>query len=159
MSSEILSYIHNMVPSEAFLKTAECTRTKLMFQALDGREVVGWFGGGEIASDAGGVLFHEKEQQTGILGRLSECFIGDRNPDRIEYCVEELIKQRVLGRCLGYEGLNDDELCRGRLLALLCDRDDLTGESRRLESDHGKPLEGKSTLHRLEWIPYGESRA
>ena len=28
--------------------TAECTRTKLMFQGLDGREVVGRFDGGEI---------------------------------------------------------------------------------------------------------------
>ena len=43
--------------------------------------------------------------------------------------MEALIKQRVLGLCLGYEDLNDhDELCRDRLLALLCDRDDLTGD-------------------------------
>ena len=33
--------------------------------------------------------------------------------------MEALIKQRVLGLCLGYEDLNDhDELCRDRLLAL-----------------------------------------
>ena len=63
-------------------------------------------------------------------------------------------KQRVLGLCLGYEDLNDhDELCRDRLLALLCDRDDLTGEFRRVESDRGKPLAGKSTLNRLELTP------
>ena len=36
--------------------TAECTRTKLRFQGLDGRDVVGRFDGGEITSDAGGVL-------------------------------------------------------------------------------------------------------
>ena len=55
------------------------------------------------------------------------------------------------GLCRGYKDLNDhDELCRDRLLALLCDRDDLTGEFRRLESDRGKPLAGKSTLNRLE---------
>ena len=65
-----------------------------------------------------------------------------------------MIKQRVLGLCLGYEDLNDhDELCRDRLLALLCDRDDLTGEFRRVESDRGKPLAGKSTLNRLELTP------
>ncbi len=46
-----------------------------------------------------------------------------------------------------------DELCRDRLLAVLCDRDDLTGEFRRLEADRGKPLAGKSTLTRLELTP------
>ena len=109
--------------------TAECTRTKLLFEGLDGRDVVDRFDGGEITSDAGGVLLREVEQRTRILGRLSECFTDHRDPDRIEHSVEALIKQRVLGLCLGYEDLNDhDELCRDRLLALLCDRDDLTGE-------------------------------
>ena len=133
---------------------AKCTRTKLRFQGLDGRDVVGRFDGGEITSDAGGVLLREVEQRTRILGRLSECFTDYRDPDRVEHPVEALIKQRVLGLCLGYEDLNDhDELCRDRLLALLCDRDDLTGEFRRVESDRGKPLAGKSTLNRLERTP------
>ena len=133
---------------------AERTRTKLRFQGLDGRDVVGRFDGGEITSDAGGTLLREVEQRTRILGRLSECFTDYRDPDRVEHPVEALIKQRVLGLCLGYEDLNDhDELCRDRLLALLCDRDDLTGEFRRVESDRGKPLAGKSTLNRLELTP------
>ena len=133
---------------------AECTRIKLRFQGLDRRDIVGRFDGGEDTSDAGGVLLREVEQRTRILGRLSECFTDHRDPDRIEHSVEALIKQRVLGLCLGYEDLNDhDELCRDRLLALLCDRDDLTGEFRRLESDRGKPLAGKSTLNRLERTP------
>ena len=106
----------------------ECTRTKLMFHGLGGRQVVGRFDGGEITSDGGGVLLREAEHRTRILGRLSQCLTDHRDPDRIEHSVEGLIKQRVLGLCLGYEDLNDhDELCRDRLLALLCDRDDLTG--------------------------------
>ena len=132
----------------------ECTTTKLLFQGLDGRDIVGRFDGGEITSDAGGVLLREVEHRTRILGRLSECFTDHRDPDRIEDSVEALVKQCVYGLCLGYEDLNDhDELCRDRLLALLCDRDDLTGEFRRRESDRGKPLAGKSTLHRLERTP------
>ena len=116
--------------------TAVYTRTKLMFQGRDGRQVVGRFDGGEITSDAGGVLLREVEQRTRILGRLSERFTDHRDPDRIEHSVEALIKQQMMRLCLGYEDLNDhDELCPDRLLALLCDRDDLTGEFRRLESD------------------------
>ena len=123
---------------------AECTRTKLRFQGLDGRDVVGRFDGGEITSDGGGVLLREVEHRTRILGRLSESFTDHRDPDRIEHSVEALIKQRVLGLCLGYEDLNDhDELCRDRLLALLCDRDDLTGEFRRVESDRGEAAGGQ----------------
>ena len=75
-------------------------------------------------SDAGGELLREAEQRTRILGPLSECFTDYRDSG-VEHPVEALIKQRVLGLCLGYEDL---ELCRDRLLAL-CDRDDLTGES------------------------------
>ena len=33
--------------------TTECTRTKLVFQGLDGRDVVGRFDGGEITFSAG----------------------------------------------------------------------------------------------------------
>ena len=92
---------------------AECTRTKLVFQGLDGRDVVGRFVGGEITPDGGGVLLREVEQRTQILGRLSQCFTDHRDPGRIEHSVEALIKQRVLGLWLGYEDLNDhDELCR-----------------------------------------------
>ena len=85
--------------------TAQCTKTKLMFQGLDCRDVVGRFDGGEITSDAGGILLREVEQRTRILGRLSKCFTDHRDPDRIEHSVEELIKQRVYGLCLGYEDL------------------------------------------------------
>ena len=62
-----------------------------------------------------------------------------------------------MGLCLGYEALNDhDELCRDRLLALLCESDDVNGERRRRERDRGKALAGKSTLNRLELAPQGE---
>ena len=130
--------------------TAECTRTKLMFQGLDGRQVVGRFDGGEITSDSGGVLLPEVEHGTRVLGRLSHCFTDHRDPDRVEHPVEALIKQRVLELCLHYEDLNDhDELCRDRRLALLCDRDNLTGEFRRLESNRGA---AHGVVPELKWI-------
>ena len=60
--------------------TTQCNETKLMFHDLDSREVVGRFDGGEITSDAGGILLREVEKRTGILGRMSECFEDHRDP-------------------------------------------------------------------------------
>lgn len=37
--------------------TTQCNGAKLAFHRLDSREVVGWFDGGEITSDADGILF------------------------------------------------------------------------------------------------------
>ena len=137
--------------------TTQCNATKLTFHELGSREVVGRFDGGEITSDAGGVLLREVEKRTGILCRMSECFADHRDPERIEHTVKSLVKQRVMGLCLGYEDVNDhDELCRDRMMALLCESDDMKGERRHKGSDRGKPLAGKSTLNRMELRPCKE---
>ena len=129
----------------------ECTTKPLAFHGLGRREVVGRFNGGEISSDGGGLLLREVEQRTHLLRRLSACFTDHRNPARIEHSLTSLIKQRVFGIALGYEDLVDhDELCRDRLLALLCGVSDVTGSGRMRASGRGKPLAGKSTLNRLE---------
>ena len=129
----------------------QCNAEKLAFHELDSREVVGRFDGGEITSDAGGILLREVEKRTGLLGRMSECFEDHRDPERIEHTVESLVKQRVMGLCLGYEDLNDhDELCRDRMMALLCESDDVNGERRHKESDRGKALAGHRNTVRDE---------
>jgi hypothetical protein len=47
--------------------------------------------------------------------------------------------------------LNDhDELGRDPLLAVLVEKEDLSGEERRRASDQGTALAGKSTLNRME---------
>ena len=45
----------------------QCIPTQLEFHALGKREVVGKFDGGNITSDAGGLLLRETEMRTGIL--------------------------------------------------------------------------------------------
>ena len=125
--------------------TTQCSEGKLIFHELDSREVVGRFDGGEIPSDAGAVLLRKVEKRSRILGRMSECFEDHRDPERIEHTVESLVKQRVMGLCLGYEDLNDhDELCRDRMMALVCESADVNGERRHRESDRGKALAGES---------------
>ena len=94
----------------AFLMT-ECKPKPVEFHALGSREVVAHFDGGDITSDAGGLMLREVERRTGIVKKFAGCFTDYRNPEAIEYPVEDLAAQRIYGLCLEYEDLNDhDEL-------------------------------------------------
>jgi hypothetical protein len=112
------------------------------------------FDGGDISSDAGGLLLREVEKRTGIVERLAGCFRDYRDPRRVEHSVFQLVGQRVYGLCLGYEDLNDhDELRSDPLLAVLVEQTDTKGERRKRVRDRGQALAGKSTLNRLELSP------
>ena len=132
----------------------ECIQTTFHFEELGKRQVVAQFNGGTISSDAGGLLLREVEHGKGIIDRFSTCFTDYRDQDEIEHTLKELIAQRVYGIALGYEDLNDhDNLRADHLLALLCGKDDPSGQDRRCQRDKGKALAGKSTLNRLELTP------
>lgn len=134
--------------------TTECTQRTFAFQPLGGREIIAHFNGGTITSDAGALLLRQVEARTGMIRRFAACFDDFRDPDLLEFTVEELLKQRIFALCLGYEDLNDhDELRRDPLLAVLAGRKDPTGQDRRDPRDCGQPLAGKSTLNRLELTP------
>jgi DDE family transposase len=129
----------------------ECKPKPFEFHPLGSRDVVAHFDGGDITSDAGGLMLREVEQRTGILKKFAACFVDHRNPDAIEHPVEDLVAQRAYGLCLGYEDLNDhDELRADPLLAVMVGKSDPKGEHRRELRDRGKALAGKSTLNRLE---------
>ena len=132
----------------------QCTPTQLEFHALGRREVVGKFDGGNITSDAGGLLLRETEKRTGILSGFARCFEDLRDPELIEHTVAQLVAQRVYGLALGYEDLNDhDDLRRDPLFAVLVGKEDPEGEKRARARDRGKAAAGKSTLNRLELTP------
>jgi hypothetical protein len=138
----------------------QCIPTQLEFHALGKREVVGKFDGGNITSDAGGLLLRETEKRTGILSRFAECFDDLRDPELIEHTVAELVAQRVYGLALGYEDLNDhDDLRRDPLMAVLVGKEDPEGEGRIRPQDKGKAMAGKSTLNRLELTPANPTAA
>jgi Transposase DDE domain group 1 len=129
----------------------ECRTEQYEFEPLGSREVVGNFSGGQITSDAGGLLLREVEKRTSLLERLAGCFADLRDRRFIEHPVADLVAQRVYGICLGYEDLNDhDQLRADPALAVVVGKLDPNGEDRRLEQDRGKALAGKSTLNRLE---------
>ncbi len=117
----------------------QCIPTQLEFHALGNREVVGKFDGGNITSDAGGLLLRETEKRTGILSRFAKCFDDLRDPELIEPTVAGLVAQRVYGLALGYEDLNNhDDLRRDPLLAVLVGKEDPEGESRIRSAARGR---------------------
>jgi len=129
----------------------QCNQESFGFHPLGRREVRGRFDGGAITSDAGGLLLREVEKRTGIVAQFAACFTDQRDPERIEHTVRELVAQRVYALALGYEDLNDhDQLRQDPLLAVLVEKPDPTGASRARQRDQGKALAGKSTLNRLE---------
>lgn len=119
---------------------AECSERGFRIEELGRREIVGRFDGGRISSDGGAVLLAEVERRSRIVERFAACFRDHRDPARVEHTARELVMQRVLGLCLGYEDLSDHEHLRADpLLAALSGK-----------PDPNAPLAGKSTLSRLE---------
>lgn len=132
----------------------QCNDNSLLFQPLAGRNVLAAFSGGHITSDAGGLLLREVEDKFGFFRQFARCFTDHRDPDRIEHPLEDLLKQRIYGLCLGYEDLIDhDQLRHDPCLAVIVGKKDPTGEKRAHPRDKGKALAGKSTLNRLELTP------
>jgi hypothetical protein len=132
----------------------ECTQSDFEFHALYRREVVAQFDGGDITTDAGGVLLREVDSRVHLTERLAACFSDHRRRDKIEHTVRELAAQRVYGLVLGYEDLNDHDQLRGDpLMAVLVGKAEPKGTDRRCAQDQGKAGAGKSTLNRLELTP------
>jgi len=115
----------------------ECNRQKLLFESHGRREVTAAFDGGRITSDAGGLLLREVEERFRILWPFVDAFTDYRSPDAIEFTVEELLRQRVMGIALGYEDLNDHDRLR---------KDPAIQSS----VDQEKELASTSTLWRME---------
>jgi hypothetical protein len=113
--------------------------------------VVARFDGGDITSDAGGLLLSEVDRRIGLLDGFAACFTDHRDPARVEHGVDELVRQRVLALALGYEDLNDhDTLSADPLLAVLVGKRDPKGGDRRREAHRGRALASSSTLNCLE---------
>jgi len=134
----------------------ECNPKQLYFQGLGARKVVASFDGGTISSDAGALVLREVDAANGFIKDFSGCFTDYRNQDYVEHAVKELVSQRTIALCLGYEDINDHDLLRhDPLFAAICGKLDPLGENRRHKEDRGKALAGKSTLNRLETFGVG----
>jgi Transposase DDE domain group 1 len=128
--------------------STECSPKLFVFEAVERRSVVAGFDGGDITSNAGGLLLGQVDRGVGLVRRFAECFTDRRDPRYVEHRLETLLGQRIFGLALGYEDLNDhDELRKDPTFMALAGKLAPT-----LRSDC-EALAGKSTLNRLEHTP------
>jgi hypothetical protein len=126
----------------------ECNQSSLEFEGHFSRQVTARFDGGLQTSDAGSLLLRETDRRLNLLPRFAACFVDGRDAKRVDHPVLEMVSQRVYGKALGYEDLNDHEQLRhDPLLAVMAGREDTA-----------TALAGKSTLNRLELSAKKEDR-
>ena len=125
----------------------QCSRDLFGYEVVEGREVVAAFDGGEVTSDAGGLLLGATDRAIGLTARFAACFLDERAQTQVEHPVAAMVAQRVFGIALGYEDLIDhDQLRHDPVLATLAGK----LEAKRKDC---APLAGKSTLNRSERRP------
>lgn len=81
--------------------------TKLSFEFSRKGKIEADFSGGDLSSDGGILLFRQIDERLGLLKKFSENIPDSRRPDRISHSQVELLRQRVLQICAGYEDAND----------------------------------------------------
>jgi hypothetical protein len=132
----------------------ECNSSQIEFEGVGKRKLVASFDAEHITSDGGLVLLERVDRRFGLMRRFANCFVDHRDPGLIEHELEELLRQRVLGICCGYEDLNDHAALRDDpLMAAVVGKADPLGRDRRERKDKGHPLASPSTLNRLELTP------
>jgi len=79
---------------------------------VKGKKVAIDFRGGNVSSDAGALILSEIETQTGIIQKLTDCISDSRRSYSIRHSLQELLLQRTLQICCGYEDTNDSNTLR-----------------------------------------------
>lgn len=108
------------------------------------RRVLAAFDGGDLTSDAGGVLLRETAERLDLFSRMAACFEDRRKQDQITHTLPSLLAERVTGIALGYEDLTDHDSLRHDPLLKLLGEADLKG------NEPLTSLAGSSTLGRME---------
>ena len=65
----------------------DCNGEQVEFQGLGHRKIEAQFDGGNVTSDAGGLLLREVALGSKILERFASCFTDFRNPKLIDYSI------------------------------------------------------------------------
>jgi len=116
-------------------------RTPLELAPVGNKAVDLDFDGGHLSSDAGVVLLKDINDQLGLTRNLAAVLSDPRDPRRINFTLEDLIKQRVFQIAAGYEDANDANTLRDDpIFKLMLDR----------LPETGAPLASQPTISRFE---------
>jgi len=85
---------------------------QLTGRPVSGKNVTLDFKGGNVTSDAGVLLLHEIERQTGLIDSLSACIQDSRRSYSVDHSIKDLFSQRIYQICCGYEDANDSNRLR-----------------------------------------------
>ncbi len=119
----------------------ECNRQPALFSSLKSQKIVADFDGGQLTSDAGGLLLREADRRLGLIGHLAACIPDPRDPLMTVHHQETMLAQRIFGIALGYEDLNDHDTLRDDpLFSVLANK----------SPDPDEPLASSPTLCRFE---------
>jgi len=117
------------------------TTRKLGFVFYQNRRLEADFTGGDLSSNGGLLLLRQLDERLGLFEKFSNCISDPRDPSRINHEQVELIRQRVLQICAGYEDANDSDTLRtDPILKAACNKLPASG----------KDLGSQPTITRLE---------
>mgnify|MGYP001008081109 CR=1 FL=1 len=100
----------------------------LEFPAVAGRTVTAVCDGGDVTSDAGGLLLKQADNRLGLTVRLAAGLCDARQAGKVEHLALEMLRARVFGIAQGDEDGNDfDRLGGDPGFKVACDRLPATG--------------------------------
>ena len=122
-------------------RTTPMEPTPLPLAPVGGKAVELDFDGGRLSAHAGVVLLKDIDDQLGLTHDLAMALTDPRDPRRVAFTVEDLLKQRVYQIVAGYEDANDANTLRDDpIFKLMLDRLPESGDS----------LASQPTLSRFE---------
>ena len=84
-----------------------CSRDRLSFPQVKGREAEADFSGGDVTSDGGVLLLRQADRRLGLTSSVAGLLDDPRRRASCGHDVLAMPRQRVYGLALGYEDLND----------------------------------------------------
>src|ERR1035441_8224984 len=104
--------------------TTEC----LLFPGIFRKPVVTQFDQREGSSDGGALLLKGADRHYGLVAGLAACLRDQRQANKVDHSLRELVGQRVFSIACGYPDANDSVRLSGDPIhKLLLDRDPIQG--------------------------------
>ena len=73
------------------------------FPGLKRRQIISQFSGGEITSDAGGILFRQIDRRLGLTKSLTEILNDSRHQKSCDHSLLSLLRQRIYGLAFPFD--------------------------------------------------------